>query len=208
MILTVGSGGAGKLLSGKNTKGFAKLLQDFVAEDKPYWNSKSSPIDALRTGAILEDKYVETLNDDYYLQYKATCEEFDCLVSSIDFAKLEKGNIVDFEELKTIYFTDFIQYVSPLKFLEKKEYLPIIKKKFKSQYIQVQFQLLCSGLKEGKLVFLSVETYDDDLNNLREIEEEDYIKFVIPRDEEVISKIKKRASIFQNLKNAIEDASI
>lgn len=203
MVLTVGSGYATKLLSGKKTKGFAELLQLFVAHERPYWNSFASPIDALRTGAILEPKYLETLGEDYYCQYKAVCEEMDCLVSSIDFAKLKKGKVVDFDELKTMFFTEYIDKITPLKKLSEKEQIAFIKKKFKNNYNQVQFQLYCAGLKSANLVFLTVETYEDDFNHMREIKEEDYTKFRIPRDKEVIDKIKERGSIFQAIKDQI-----
>lgn len=203
MNLVIGSGDTTKLLSGKHTLGFASLLQKFVANDKPYWNSFASPIDALRTGAILESNYLKTLSEDYYSQYKSTCKEFDCLTSSIDFAKIEKGKIVDFDELKTIFLTEYLDSILPLKDLKQKEYSTILKKKFKNNYNQVQFQLLCSGLKSANLVFLSVETYDDDENKMRVISDNDFIKFKIERDEMVIAKIMERATIFQSIKDSI-----
>jgi len=200
MILSLGSGDTTKLLSGKQTKGFASLLQKFVADDRPYWNSFASPIHALRTGAILEPRYLETLGDDYYVQYKSTCLEFDCLTSSLDFAKILKGRVVDFDELKTIFLTEYIDKIVPLSELSQEKQTAFIKKKFKSNYEQVQFQLLCSGLDSANLVFLSVESYEDIENELREINENDYKKFRIHRDEMVIAKIMERATIFQTIK--------
>ena len=202
MILTIGSGDTTKLLSGKTTKGFASLLQKFVANDRPYWNSFASPIDALRTGAILEPRYLDTLDDSYYSQYKATCKEFDCLTSSLDFAKIEKGFIVDFDELKTIYLTEYIDKIVPL--IEDENYIDVIKKKFKNNYEQVQFQLLCTGLDSANLVFLAVDSYDDIENGLRDIQDDDFHKFRITRDEMVIAKIMERATIFQTIKNQIQ----
>ena len=204
MILTLGSGDTSKLLSGKQTKGFASLLQKFVADDRPYWNSLGSPLNALRTGAILEPVYLRNLSDNYYAQYKSTCKEFDCLTASIDFAKLEDGNVVDFDELKTIFLTEYIEKIVPLSELSQKEQTEYIKKKFKANYEQVQFQLLCTDLESANLVFLSVESYDDIENELREIEENDYKKFRITRDEMVIAKIMERATIFQTIKNFIQ----
>jgi len=203
MNLTIGSGDVTQLLSGTQTKGFAELLQKFVAHDKPYYNAFASPIDALRTGAILEAKYLEVLSDDYYVQYKSICEELDCLTSSIDFAQIKAGEIVDFDELKTIYLTDFIDKIIPLKDKTQEEKIAVIKKAFKSNYNQVQFQLLTSGLDSANLVFLLVETYEDSENYFRTIVLNDFIKFRITRDEKVISEIKSRAKIFQAIKNFV-----
>lgn len=204
MYLTIGSGDTSKLLSGKKTKGFADLLQKFVSKDKPYYNAFASPIDALRTGALLERVYIQTLSDDYYSQYKATSKEFNCLTSSLDFAKLENGAIVDFDEMKTIYFTDFINIVKPLKKLTFKDQIDFLKKKFKNNYNQIQFQLLCSGLKSCNLVFVSVESYVDEENKTRKIEEKDIVRFRIKRDNEIISKIKERAVFFQSIKDFVQ----
>lgn len=203
MNLVIGSGDTTALLSGKNTQGFANLIQKFVANDKPYYNAFASPINALRTGAILESKYLEILSDDYFFQWKETADTFDCLVSSIDFAKIKNGNIIDFDELKTIYLTEYIDIILPLNDLEYNDQIKLLKSKFKSNYNQVQFQLLCSGLNEANLVFLAVESYEDDENKLREITENDFTKFRIKRDELVIAKIMERATIFQTLKNNI-----
>lgn len=201
MILSLGSGDTTKLLSGKITKGFGDLLRKFVAEDREYWNSFASPIDALRTGAILEIRYLDTLEDGYFCQYKSTCKEFDCLTGSLDFAKIEAGKVVDFDELKTIFLTEYIDAIVPLKTLPEKDQIAVLKKKFKNNYNQVQFQLLCSGLDSANLVFLSVESYEDDENYMREIKPEDYTKFRIHRDEMVIAQIMERATIFQVIKD-------
>ena len=107
MNLTIGSGDISVLLSGVQTKGYQDLLRKFVSDEKVYYNSFASPIDALRTGAILQENYLNILPDNYFPQWKETCKEFNCLTSSIDFAKIEGGVIKDFDELKTIYLTDF-----------------------------------------------------------------------------------------------------
>src|SRR5665213_230422 len=167
MNLTIGSGDISVLLSGIQTKGYQDLFRKFVSDEKIYFNSFASPIDALRTGAILEENYLNILSDNYFPQWKETCKDFSCLTSSIDFAKIEGGKITDFDELKTIYLTDFLDIIQPLSELSQEGSEQIIKKKFKNNYNQIQCQLLCSGLKEANLVFLSVESYDDELNILR-----------------------------------------
>jgi hypothetical protein len=189
--MTIGSGDTTKLLSGTNTKGFKDLLDTFVTGDRQYYNALASPIDALRTGAILEENYLRTLDGEWYAQHKATCKEFDVLRSSLDFARLNGGEVVEFRELKTIWFDDYLN-------LTKKT---DIKKKFKSNYNQVQFQLLCTGLQRATIVYLAVYCYDDEINELRTIEPHDMIEFTIERDEEVIDKIKERAAYFQHIKD-------
>lgn len=208
MYLTIGSGDITSFLSGKNTKGFYALLQKFVADSPPHYNSFASPIDALRTGAILEQRYTMQVDDDYYSQYKAICKEYNCLISSIDFSKINLGLIIDFDELKTIHLADYLDIIIPLSELSQKEYTEVIKKKFKSNYNQLQFQLFCSGLKSANLVFLSVTSYDDELNNRRIIFKNDYLKFRIKRDETVIEQIKDRACFFQNIKDFIQEPTI
>lgn len=203
MYLKIGSGDITKLLSGTHTKGFGQLFQKFVSDFAPNYNSFASPIDALRTGAILEGRYLSTLDDSYFVQFKAKCKKYDCAVSSIDFAKMKDGKMIDFDELKTIYFTDFIDVIVPLSDMDEKERINFIKRKFKSNYNQVQFQLFCSGLKEANLVFLSVESYDDDENNFRKIKDRDFRKFRIKRDETVIKKIIERIQHFQNIKDLV-----
>ncbi len=201
MNLVVGSGDTRLLLSGTHTKGFASLLQKFVSDIPPNYNSFASPIDALRTGAILEGRYLETLDDSYFIQYKVTHEKYDCATSSIDFAKLDGGKVVDFDELKTIYFTDYIEIIVPLTEMEEAEQLEFIKKRFKANYNQIQFQLLCSGLESANLVFLSVESYEDDVNYSRMVKTNDFHKFRIHRDNDVIEKIMERLAFFQRIKN-------
>lgn len=189
----VGSGDCYALLSGKDTKTHQKLLQRFVSNEKPYYNALNSPIDALRTGAILEDRYLLTLDDGYYSQYKAVCTELDVLKSSIDFAKIESGKIIDFDELKTANFDDFLK-------LQNAD-IEYIKKRYKANYNQVQFQLLCTGLDSANLVFLVVYSYEDEINQERIIQPNELVSFRVQRDEEVILNIRTRALIFQNIKD-------
>lgn len=201
MNLTIGSGDISVLLSGIHTKGFQDLLRKFVSDEKPVYNSLASPIDALRTGAILETNYLNILPNNYFPQWKETCKEMDCFTSSIDFAKIEGGKIVDFDELKTIYLTDFLEIIQPLKQSDEKQSVEVLKKKFKSNYNQLQGQLLCSELSSANLVFLSVEDYDDQVNELREIRENEYVRFRVQRDEKVIGEIRERLKFFQSIKN-------
>lgn len=201
MNLTIGSGDVGSIMAGIHTKAYQNFLRKFVAEDKPYYNALASPIHALRTGAILEDNYLRYLPENYYPQYKATSKEMDCFTSSIDFAKIEKGEIVDFDELKTMFFADYIEIIEPLKGEAPEVYLPVIKKKFKKHYQQVQDQMFCADLQCCNLVFLIVNTYDDEENRSRIITDSDIAKFRIERDEKTISSIKQRGAFFQSIKD-------
>lgn len=201
MNLTIGSGDISALMAGKDTKTFGDLMRKFVDENKPYYNALASPIDALRTGAILEQNYLKLLSDDYFIQYKVSNEEMDVFTSSLDFAKINGGKVVDFDELKTIHLTDYIDYIQTLIPLSQEKQQHVIKKTFKKYYNQIQIQLFCSNLESANLVFLAVDSYDDDENMLREIQENEYVKFRIYRDEKIISQIKEKAIIFQTIKN-------
>lgn len=201
MNLTIGSGDISALMAGINTKIFGDLMRKFVDEYKPYYNALASPIDALRTGAILEQNYLKLLTDDYFIQYKVANEEMDVFTSSLDFAKINGGKVVDFDELKTIHFTDYIELIQPLIGKPQDDQIKAIQKTFKKYYNQVQIQLFCSKLDSANLVFLSVDSYDDEENILREIQENEYAKFRIYRDEKVISQIISKAQIFQTIKN-------
>ena len=196
----IGSGDVAALLAGLQTKTHQKLLKRFVSNEKPYYNAKASPIDALRTGAIIEDRYGLLLPDDYYPQYKAVCEIQDVLTCSLDFAKLEKGNIVDFQELKSCSFNDFLEFENYRN--DSKKGIDYIKKRYKSNYNQIQEQLLCTGLDSAELVFVAVYTYEDEVNYNRDIKENEIIKFRIKKDQDVIVKIIDRSNIFQTIKDA------
>lgn len=201
MNLRIGSGDTAHLLAGKTTKGYSALWQKFVADNPPYYNAKASPIDALRIGAILEDRYYLSLPDGFYPQWKATCDEMDVLGASLDFAKLDGGKVVDFEELKTISFNDFIDIIQPLA--NNPDAVKVLKTKFKKYYNQVQEQLLCTDLESALLVFLPVYNYIDEDNYNRDVRQDEVVKFRIFRDAEVIDFIKERATPFQIVKDSI-----
>ena len=196
----IGSGDISALLAGINTKAQQHLLRRFVSDEIPYYNAKASPIDALRTGAILEERYFLLLPDNYFPQFKVVCDIKDVLKASIDFAKIENSKIVDFEELKTANLMDYLD----IEDAHRNGNLDFIKKKYKNNYNQVQEQLLCSGLDEASLVFLAVYSYEDDVNYTRNIQESEYVKFRIKRDEQVINTILERAEIYQTIKNYYE----
>lgn len=197
----IGSGDVGKLLQGLQTKGYLGLWEKFLSESPPYYNATASPIDALRTGAILEDRYLEFLPDDYFIQYKVTHSKMDVFTASIDFAKVDEGKVTDFDELKTIFLPDFLGIIKPIAEMSVGEQVKVLKKKFKANYNQVQHQLMCAELDHANLVFLSVESYDDIENEFRVIEEKDVQKFKIFRDETIISEIERRGQIFQQVKD-------
>jgi len=204
MILQIGSGDINHLLMGKNTKGYQNLYRKFVSISQPKYNALASPIDAARTGAILEEVYLTTLEDDYYPQVVVQSSEMNVLKSSIDFARIEGNKIVDFDELKTLWFTEFVEVIQPMKDLTPGELKAKLKKSFKSHYNQIQQQLYNTELEECNLVFLSVMSYKDDENYDRIIKPNEVIKFRVKRDQEVIDKIKARAAIFQQIKDDIE----
>lgn len=201
MNLTIGSGDISALMAGIQTKTYQDLLRKFVDENKPYYNALASPIDALRTGAILETNYLKTLTDDYFIQYKVTCQDMDVFTSSIDFAKLSNGIVVDFDELKTIELTDYIDLIQPLNLMAENAKIEFVKKKFKKYYNQVQTQLFCANIESANLVFLAVDSYNDEENLLREIHENEYTKIRIYKNETTIAEIKQKGQFFQNIKN-------
>lgn len=201
MNLIIGSGDVNSLLAGYKTKSYGDLLRKFVAEEKPYYNALSSPIDALRTGAILEVNYLNILPDNYFCQYKVQSKEMNIFKCSLDFAKIEGGEVTDFDELKTMWFTDYLDIIEP----NKNSDADFIKNKFSHYYKQVQHQLYCTELESANIVFLSVTSYVDEENYMRVIKDNEFTKFRIYRDEEVINKIKERGLLFQTIKNTIND---
>lgn len=200
----IGSGDVHALLMGRNTDGHQKLLRRFVSGEKPRYNAKASPIDALRVGAILEERYFLTLGENFYSQYVVTSKEMNVLKCSLDFAELKDGEVINFEELKTCNFNDFLLFEQFRNNYDGA--INYIKKYYKSNYNQIQEQLYCTELQSAYLVFLAVYSYDDEENYIREIKANEYIKFLIFRDEVVISEIKERANIFQTLKDYYEMA--
>ena len=111
----IGSGDVHALMSGKNTKSHIALMQRFVSGIKPYYNAFASPIDALRTGAILENRYLLTLPDNYFTQYVVRSDEMNVFKCSLDFACINKGELTDFDELKTLYLSDYLDFIEPIK---------------------------------------------------------------------------------------------
>lgn len=195
----IGSGDIHALISGKDSLSHLNLLRRFVSGVKPYYNAKASPIDALRTGAILEDRYLLILPDNYFTQFVVYSEEMNVFKCSLDFAKIENGKVVDFDELKSVYLTDYLEFESIKDAPDK--LLSHVCKKYKNYYYQVQEQLYCTGLNEANLVFLSVISYDDDENYNRNIKPNEYLKVRIRRDEAAINFIKERGKIFQAIKD-------
>jgi hypothetical protein len=192
----IGSGDISSLLAKKNTLAFKKLLNRFVSDEIPYYNALASPIDALRTGAILEDRYLLYLNSSFYSQCKVKCEELNVLTATLDFAQYQNNKIIDFHELKSCQFDDFLKI--------QNADIDYIKKNYKNNYNQVQYQLLCTDLESAKLVFVVVYEYDDEINYNRIITGDQLAIFEIKRDHKVISKIIDRALFFQNIKDAYE----
>lgn len=199
----IGSGDVKALMAGKNTQTHQSLLQRFVSGVKPYYNAKASPIDALRTGAILEDRYLLSLPLWFVSQYHVVSDEMNVFKASIDFGEVKDGELVDFHELKSVSFMDYIENIQPLKG-DNDALLAFVKKKYKAYYYQVQEQLYCSGLDSCYLVFLCVTSYDDDENNARVITDDDVTRVRIFRDEKVINEIKGRGLIFQKIKDYYE----
>lgn len=199
----IGSGDVKALMAGKNTQTHQALMQRFVSGVKPYYNAKASPIDALRTGAILEDRYLLSLPLWFVAQYHVVSDEMNVFKASIDFGEVKDGVLVDFHELKSVSFMDYIENIQPLKG-DNDALLAFVKKKYKAYYYQVQEQLFCSGLESCYLVFLCVTSYDDEENNARVITDDDVTRVRIYRDDKVINEIKERGMIFQQIKDYYE----
>jgi hypothetical protein len=188
----IGSGDITFLMAGINTKTHLSLLARFCSGEIPYYNAKLSPIDACRAGAILEDRFLLSLPDNYFPQYKAISTEMDVFKCSLDFAEIENGTLKSAIELKTIWFEDIVDIEATVEY---------IKKKYSKYYNQIQEQLFCTKLNEITLVFIPVFSYKDEINQERVIEDGEKITIVIPRDEARIEEIKERAKIFQTIKD-------
>lgn len=106
----IGSGDVTALMSKKDSQSHLSLLRRFVSGVKPYYNARASPIDALRTGVILEDRYLLTLPDNYFAQYVCVSVEMDVFKCSLDFARIENGLVADFDELKSVYLSDYLEF--------------------------------------------------------------------------------------------------
>lgn len=196
----IGSGDIHSLMAGKDSKAHISLMQRFVSGIKPFYNAKASPIDALRTGAILEDRYLLFLPMWYIPQFVVQSKEMDVFKASLDFAEIKDGKLHDFTELKTVYLNDYIDNVQPIKG-NNDLLLSYLKKRHKDYYNQVQEQLYCTELESCNLSFLCVNSYDDEENYHRIITEDDFTTVRVPRDEKIINAIKVRGQIFQQIKN-------
>jgi len=196
----IGSGDVKALLMKRDTAGHLALLKRFTSGEKPYYNALASPIDALRTGAILEGRFAEILPLDYYPQYVVTSPEMNVFKCSLDFAELSGGAVIDFIELKTVNFSDFLT-IEGLRNAEPAEQLIYIKKSHKDYYNQIQEQLFCTRLDSAQMVFLAVYSYDDEENYKREIKPNEWLSIRVPRDEMAIAKILESGTIFQTIKN-------
>ena len=188
----IGSGDVSALMAGLTTKTHLGLLARFCSGEVPYYNAKLSPIDACRAGAILEDRFLLTLPENYFPQYREVSKEMDVFKCSLDFAEIEKGKLKSAIELKTVWFEE-IGAIEPT--------VEYIKKKHTKYYNQIQEQLYCTELSEITLIFIPVFSYNDDINQLRIIEENEKAPIVIGRDEAVIEAIKERGQIFQTIKD-------
>ena len=200
----IGSGDVSSMMAGKDTKAYLSLMQRFVSNEIPYFNAKESPIDALRTGAILEERFYLTLDDSWFCQYFVQSKEMDVFKATLDFAQINGGEVVDFIELKTVGFNDYITMVEPIRD-DNKALVEFLKKKHKAYYYQIQEQLYCTNLESALLCFLSVTSYDDDENYQRIINPHEYTLVQVERDDEVIDAIKERGQIFQTIKNNFKD---
>lgn len=199
MKLSIGSGDVKSIMMGKKTKGYQDFLRAFVSDEIQIYNSYASPIDALRAGKILEDRFCIHI-EGYFQDFKVKSKTYDVMAASLDFAKLEGGKVVDFIELKTMWLSDYLDIVSPIKG-DNESLVAWFKKDAKAYYNQVQHQLYVSELEECNVCYLSVQSYDDDFNYQYEITENDYTMFRVKRDQEVIDKILKEVEFFQMIKN-------
>ncbi len=195
----IGSGDIYALLSGKNTKSHQALMQRFVSGIKPYYNALMSPVDVLRTGMILKDRYLLTIPESGIIKYSVCSTEMNVFRCTIDHAIIKKDVVVDFDKLRTVNQSD---YLNLIRIKEDKKYLlSYVRKKYRSYYNQVQEQLYCAGLDSCNLVFLSVTSYDDEMNKKRNIQPGDFFTLRIYRDEDIVSAIKERGKVFQQIKD-------
>lgn len=193
--MRIGSGNIKDLLQDKNSKGFKKLLIDFIKDEPINRNALNSPIQQFRTGAILEEVMYKSMPENYMAQVRVKSDLFDIMTCTLDFALLDKGKVTYFVEMKTLNFDSFISLYSASNRLEH------IKKYYKSYYNQVQEQMLVTGLKTCTIMFVVVLSDDDNDNWNRVFKKEDIVNVVVPFDEMVGNKIIERISFFQQIKD-------
>ena len=201
--LYIGSGDVHALMMGRTSAGYLRLLQRFVSGIVPHYNALASPIDALRTGAILEERFYQTLPFEWFPQYRVQSDEMDVFRASLDFAKLDEGRVVDFIELKTVNLDEYIENIQPIVD-DNDALLEFLKRKRPSYYNQIQEQMYCAGLDVAHLVFLSVTSYDDAENYAREIKDNEYVMVTVPRDNDTISEIKEKGKLFQTIRDELK----
>ena len=201
--LYIGSGDVHALMMGRTSAGYLRLLQRFVSGIVPHYNALASPIDALRTGAILEERFYQTLPFEWFPQYRVQSDEMDVFRASLDFAKLEEGRVVDFIELKTVNLDEYIENIQPIVD-DNDALLEFLRRKRPSYYNQIQEQMYCAGLDVAHLVFLSVTSYDDAENYARDIKDNEYVMVTVPRDNDTISEIKEKGKLFQTIRDELK----
>lgn len=202
--LYIGSGDVHALMMGRTSAGYLRLLQRFVSGIVPHYNALASPIDALRTGAILEERFYQTLPFEWFPQYRVQSDEMDVFRASLDFAKLDEGRVVDFIELKTVNLDEYIENIQPIVD-DNDALLEFLKRKRPSYYNQIQEQMYCAGLDVAHLVFLSVTSYDDAENYARDIKDNEYVMVTVPRDNDTISEIKEKGKLFQIIRDELKN---
>lgn len=202
--LYIGSGDVHALMMGRTSAGYLRLLQRFVSGIVPHYNALASPIDALRTGAILEERFYQTLPFEWFPQYRVQSDEMDVFRASLDFAKLEEGRVVDFIELKTVNLDEYIENIQPIVD-DNDALLEFLRRKRPSYYNQIQEQMYCAGLDVAHLVFLSVTSYDDAENYARDIKENEYVMVTVPRDNDTINEIKEKGKLFQTIRDELKN---
>ena len=202
--LYIGSGDVHALMMGRTSAGYLRLLQRFVSGIIPHYNALASPIDALRTGAILEERFYQTLPFEWFPQYRVQSDEMDVFRASLDFAKLDEGRVVDFIELKTVNLDEYIENIQPIVD-DNDALLEFLKRKRPSYYNQIQEQMYCAGLDVAHLVFLSVTSYDDAENYTRDIKDNEYVMVTVPRDNDTINEIKEKGKLFQTIRDELKN---
>ena len=201
--LYIGSGDVHALMMGRTSAGYLRLLQRFVSGIVPHYNALASPIDALRTGAILEERFYQTLPFEWFPQYRVQSDEMDVFRASLDFAKLDEGRVVDFIELKTVNLDEYIENIQPIVD-DNDALLEFLRRKRPSYYNQIQEQMYCAGLDVAHLVFLSVTSYDDAENYARDIKDNEYVMVTVPRDNDTINEIKEKGKLFQIIRDELK----
>lgn len=190
----IGSGDIPSLMAGVKTKKHQELINKFMSGEKPNYNAYLSPINQLRTGKIIEDRYARCV--DLIPQWHVVSDDMNVFAATLDYVRLENRKVVYFEEVKSIWHEDFDKL--PKKEVDREIY---IRHKKKDIYNQVQEQIYCSKLMFGVVTFIAVYSYEDEINYSRNILESEILKTVINRDEAAIHNITKRGLPLQKIKD-------